>query len=83
MLEIYAIKDTVIGKFNQPFLMNNETQARRELKIAVNSPNGVDMRNKAGDLQLHRLGRFNDSTGEITSEVEYIETAINLVEKGE
>lgn len=82
-MKIFCLKDNVIGKFMNPYLMHNEEQAKRELKIAVNYPDNKDLKNKAGDIQLYKLGEFNDNTGEIKSEVEYIETAINLVERSQ
>lgn len=78
-MKIFCLKDNVVGKFINPYLMHNEAQARRELKIAVNE--NKELKNKAGDIQLYKLGEFNEETGEIKSEVEYIETAINLVER--
>lgn len=55
---LYSIRDLCIG-FNTPTSMLNEMVAKRSFRqIVERDPNGKD-------LQLFKVGTFNDETGEI------------------
>lgn len=71
-LNIYSIKDTVVGNFGNPFNMNNDEEAKRTFKNAVNSNNGSNIALNYTDMQLFKLGTFDTQTGEITSQVEML-----------
>jgi len=70
-LKIYAVKDTVQGAFMQPFYLNNDDVAKRSFKLACEDEKG-NYHAIAKDLQLFRLGSFNDESGEITPEQEFL-----------
>ena len=57
---VYAVKDILIG-FNAPFIMGNDEVAKRTFKQTVgNKP-------ERNDLQLWKLGNWNDETGTFTN----------------
>ena len=68
-MNMYVIKDVVVGKFhtNQITMMNNDQEAIRALKqMGANvKPNDL----AALDLQLWRVGSFDESTGLITDNI--------------
>lgn len=79
-MKIYAVKDTVIGKFMSPFYNQNDNTAKRSFEIAINSPGEIAKLYK--DLQLYRLGEFDEDTGEIKSDMEFLLNGTD-VKKGE
>lgn len=70
-LKIYAVKDTVAGAYMNPFYLNNDEVAKRSFKQACMDENS-QYHKIAKDLQLYRLGTFNDETGEIKAKVEFL-----------
>lgn len=70
-LKIYAIKDTVVGSYMNPFYLHNNNEAKRAFKNAIK-----DERSEANktykDLQLYCLGTYNNETGQIESNVEFV-----------
>ena len=58
---LYAVRDRLVG-FNAPFIMPNEEVAKRAFKQRIEKdPN-------AEDLELYRVGNYDDDTGIIVSE---------------
>lgn len=82
-LEIYAIKDTVVGAMLNPYLQHNDAECKRTVKIALNTPGNNTLKENAKDKQLWKLGTFDDVTGEIESKVEFLANIIDFVEKQE
>lgn len=68
---LYAIKDVKVG-FWKPFVQPNEGVAIREFSNLVNSPGNDFVAQNYADLELWCLGTYDDVTGEISTEVEYI-----------
>lgn len=81
ILEIYVIKDTVIGAFQNPYLQHNQAHALRTAKEAVNDQSNNTLKENTKDKQLWRLGKFNDVTGTIESNPEFIVNIVDLIEK--
>lgn len=68
ILEFYAVKDELAGKFLSPTLMNSEPEAKRQFKAQINN---IDIwKDNPSDFSLFRLGTFNTETGELTSNIE-------------
>lgn len=63
-LEIYAIRDTMVG-FMTPFYQANEQVALRNFKIRINNPTS-ELKAIAENLELYKLGTFDDQSGEIS-----------------
>lgn len=59
---LYSIQDTMIG-FNSPFLMVNESVAKREYATWLKSAKNPT------DQRLFKVGTFDDSTGTIIGTV--------------
>ena len=78
--QIYSLKDTVTGEFDDPFFMKNRAEATRALKAAVNSPQETKISKFAGDLCLYELGTFDTQTGEVISKIDFACNAIDLKE---
>lgn len=82
IMKIYAIKDTKIG-FMQPFYLQNDGVALREVTNAANEPQKNSVNTNAEDKELWLLGTFNDLTGEVTSEIRHLACVKDLTNKGE
>ena len=80
ILKIYAIKDTVVGAYMQPFYLHNNNEAKRAFANAVNDEKS-EANKTYKDLQLWCLGTYNNETGLIESKIEYIMNGIEA--KGE
>lgn len=76
-LEVYAIKDTKVG-FWKPFIQPNEAVAVRDFANMVNNSDDRFVRDCYSDLELYRLGYFDDITGVITSDVKFVVSGISL-----
>lgn len=70
-LKIYAIKDTKVG-FMQPFYQANNAVAIRSFTNAVNAEQTNNINQNLDDMELWHLGEFNDDTGEIKSDIQYL-----------
>lgn len=82
-LGIYVIKDTVVGAYQNPFYLHNNAEAMRTVKSALNTKENNPLKENAGDKQLYTLGTYNDKTGEIISNVQFMANLTDLMEKGE
>ena len=68
MTNLYCVKD-VKSSMWKPFCVVNDPVAIREFALLVKSPQCSDI---ANDLELWRLGTFDELTGAIDSNVEYV-----------
>ena len=76
-LKIYSIKDNKIG-FMHPFYQSNDAVAVRALNNAVNAKEMNNINQNVDDMELWKLGEFDDQTGQITSDIKFIVKAIDL-----
>lgn len=70
-LKVYAVKDTVSGSFMQPFYLSNDEVAKRSFSIACKDEKSNYFA-IAKDLQLYRVGKFNDESGELSPDCEFL-----------
>lgn len=78
MCKIYAIKDCLIG-FWSPYILDNDQVALRDFAAMVNSDD-PRIRSCRNDLELYRLGEFQEKTGVITAIApEFIARGASLV----
>ncbi|UPW36501.1 nonstructural protein [Peromfec virus RodF8_36] len=70
-LNIYAIKDTIVGSFMNPFYLQNDEQAKRSFKLATNDEKS-DYSKIKKDLQLFKIGTFDDESGIIENEITFL-----------
>lgn len=74
-IKIFSIKDKVVGAYRSPFYMRNNAEAIRAFN---NSCKEVpDMAKVASDLELYCLGEFDDETGFINNEIEFLQSGFN------
>ena len=78
-INLYALKDCKIG-FRNPFNMPNDESAKRIIRIAVNNKideNNNEIRKFADDIELWKVGEYDDQTGEIKSTIKFLARAID------
>jgi len=77
-LGIYSIKDTKIG-YMKPFYTHNDAVALRDFENAVNDKQVNIVNQNKDDMELWRLGDFNDETGEIKNYTAYLAKANDFI----
>lgn len=71
-LYIYAVKDTIQGAFMNPFYLQNDNVAMRSFKNTIQSETMNQIKMNAKDMQLFKLGEYEEATGEIVSDVQFL-----------
>lgn len=71
MYSVYCIKDTKVG-FMNPFVQPNDAVAVREFSNLVNSDGKSTVSVNYEDMELYKLGSYDQNTGVIVSEVNYL-----------
>lgn len=79
MIKIYAIKDNIAGTMGMPFYEKNRAIAIRSITSSANTNEGI--KQIAKDLTLYELGEFNEETGEILSNVEFVINVIDIIKE--
>lgn len=84
-LYIYAVKDTIQGAFMNPFYLQNDNVAMRSFKNTIQSETMNQIKMNAKDMQLFKLGEFEEETGKIESDVQFLVDGSHYIieEKGE
>lgn len=75
---IYAIKDVKVG-FMQPFIQVNDAVAVREFRNIVNTHSSMVSANHT-DMELYKLGTYNQDTGSIESNVSFLIKGVDVYE---
>lgn len=75
--KVFAIKDRK-STFWSPFTSVNEHVAKRDFTVSI--ARDQRMRDIATDLELYRIGEYDDSNAVITSDIEYICSGIDVME---
>lgn len=65
-VKLFAIRDTKVGAFMQPFFGLTIGQAARSFGDHVQDSNNAVSKHP-GDYELYALGEFDDNTGKLTS----------------
>lgn len=78
---LYSVKDTKTV-FNKPHVQLNDIAAQREFSNYINCGDPFPTKNY-GDLELWKLGTFNDVTGEIIPCVEFVVNGVSVKEVNE
>lgn len=79
---VYCIKDTK-ASFWKPHTQVNDLVARREFDNLINSGKIDFYSVNYSDLELWKLGTFDDSNGEIVSEISFICSGVDVKKVGE
>lgn len=79
--QIFAIRDTKGGYYNQPFPQNSHGEAERTFADLVNEKSTTISRHPK-DYDLYHLGHFDDNAGVLTAkQPEFIINGEQLVTK--
>ena len=70
-MRLYAIKDVKVGYW-KPFVQHNDSTAHREFANMVNSKTDSFVTDNFQDLELWSLGSYDENTGVIESDVNFI-----------
>lgn len=65
IIRIYAVRDSAVEAFLQPFFAPTQASAIRSLMEAVNDPTHAFHKN-AKDFALYHLGEFDDTNGVVS-----------------
>lgn len=79
IINIYSIKDVKVGHM-QPFYQANDAVAVRSIKNAVNSDQINNIKQNMDDMELWKIGEFNDENGAIKPDLKFICKATDLKE---
>lgn len=75
--KLYAIKDNKVGFMNAPFIAPNNAAAIRMFgDTATNSETMIYKHPE--DYELYHMGEMDENTGELLSEVKFLETAMTF-----
>ena len=72
--KLYAIKDNKVGFLNAPFIAPNNAAA---IRMFGDTTTNIDtlLNKHPEDYELYYLGEMDENTGELISEVKFLETA--------
>lgn len=70
-VNMYSLKDTVIGEFVFPVAAHNDQDAIRLARLSCR-PENKDLYSKARDMQLFKIGSFDSVTGKVNSDVKHL-----------
>lgn len=79
-LSLYSLRDIKVG-YRSVISMHNDEEAKRSCAFAVNSGNKDDICLCPQDFEMWRVATFDDSTGEIVPDKEFIVNLGELVHK--
>ena len=79
ILELYSVKDTLIG-FSQPFFAQSRAVAVRQFAGSVRATTPNVANTFPENKELYQIGIMNLDTGVITSNVEFVARALDYVE---
>lgn len=79
---VYALKDVKVG-FWKPFTQPNDAVAKREFDNLVNGSADTFIVQNYQDLELYKIGSYDDETGVLTSDVQYLLKGVDVKKVGE
>lgn len=69
---LYTIRDSKCGSYNQPFPSQHDISAKRQVSMVVNA-GGTLLSEFPGEYELYKCGEFDADTGKVkTIELEHI-----------
>ena len=79
MINVYSIRDVKAGKYNGLICFPNDEMAKRAISSAVNyGSQGTLLHEYPEDVQVFKVGSFDEDTGAINSLSEFICNAVDL-----
>lgn len=82
IINVYCIKDTK-ATFWKPHTQINDAVARREFTNMINAPDNNFAAQNYSDMELYRIGTFDDANGVTTSDVVYLCSGVDVKKVGE
>ncbi len=84
-LNIYAVYDKVAQAYKQPLIFQNrdEIVVRMMKNTLLDDRESSEFKNNPLDFAIYRLGKFDDNTGEITSDIAKIVDISTLLDPEE
>lgn len=82
-INMYALKDIKAGAYMLPFGSQNDMTAIRMLSYSVNGSERSLVHDHPEDIELWRVGVFDDTLGVFESKVEFIRTAMSVKQVAE
>jgi len=79
---LYSLFDRKMQKYGMPYNAPNDEIAKRMLISTINA-GGTTISEFPEDFSLYKIGKYNDDTGELTTEVKFLANAIEFSKKGE
>lgn len=79
MKNLFAVKDELEG-FGSPIVASNKAKAMLIFGDEIQHPDSM-LNKHPENYSLYALGQYNEETGEIISKVEYLDKAVNYVQK--
>lgn len=79
-INLYSIKDTKLGKYCQPFTAPNNEIAKRMVTSTIRA-GGNNIADYPEDMQLYKLGYYNEDTGELVTELEFLANCTEFTKK--
>lgn len=78
-INVYAIKDTAVGRFSStPFMLENDEVAKRTFSSAINSGSQSQVAIYYKDMQLWKIGEFEDRTGEYKQDIYLVCSGVDV-----
>jgi hypothetical protein len=62
---LYAVRDSKLNEYNQPYSLANDEVAKRVLSMAVNDSKKSMMTQYPSDYDLYWIGEYNSVSGEV------------------
>lgn len=80
-LKVYAIKDTLNGAYMNPFYLQNDNVAIRAFANVIKyGPDDNNIKMNAKDMELYKIGEFDEENGMLTSEINFLTNGANFIE---
>lgn len=82
-MNLYAIRDRLIGYFMRPFPAETNFGVLAAISKAINDEDNNDALAKTPHhFEIWKLGEFNEETGKLTSQPEFLADCTSLVREG-
>ncbi|UPW40916.1 hypothetical protein [Sigmofec virus UA08Rod_6120] len=81
MLDLYALKDVLVG-FQNPFVSLNRQTALRQLSLTVNAKDPNPIQATVQDVELWQIGTYDETTGTLVPKLEFVCRALDCVSGG-
>lgn len=76
-MNLYCVRDIKVNAYMQPFSMQTDAHAMRAFTELVKDKNTTVSKYPA-DFNLHCLGKFDDSDGELITDNRYLCSALDV-----